>query len=114
MRRKTTRHIAKLPLGLAKKMRPGRLRRIVNESGAATKAYLARYSGSNRHAYGCDADLNADGRKERDGGKDISALTNNELAVYRGKNVGFVFLIFIVRFPLRNGCPMPSMKEKRV
>ena len=41
MRRKTTRRIAKLPSGVTKARGSGRIRRIVHESGAATKAYPA-------------------------------------------------------------------------
>lgn len=41
MRRKTMAHVAKLPLGFTQEAGSGRVRRIVNESSAATETYLA-------------------------------------------------------------------------
>lgn len=55
MRRKTTRHIAKLPAGVTEAMGSGRIRNIVHESGAATKVYLVhpRMAGSIATPAGC-------------------------------------------------------------
>lgn len=41
LRLKTLRHIAKLPLGFAEHFGSGKLRKIINESSAATETYLA-------------------------------------------------------------------------
>ena len=41
LRLQTTEHIVKLPLGFAEQFGSGRLRKIVNESSAATETYLA-------------------------------------------------------------------------
>ena len=41
IRKRTLRHIARLPLGAVSEMGTGRVRRIVNESSAATETYLA-------------------------------------------------------------------------
>lgn len=41
LRMETTRHIAELPLGFVESFGSGKLRKIINESGAATETYLA-------------------------------------------------------------------------
>ena len=41
LRLQTMEHIVKLPLGFVEKLGSGRLRKIVNESSAATETYLA-------------------------------------------------------------------------